>query len=288
MHIGVLPYELRYEINLGVLAIDTLEWLDDHKPPGMYLSDLQAEDHVVVYPSSSRLLKGFGNIKCHVDLLLAEPMSIHGKYYKLIWMLRHKFSNILCRYPSYVSKYANVIQFNPVETWIDDKQLDLTLLQSKAQSCSIIASSKTDLEGHKLRHQVVQAVRQEGLDVKVLGRGYEPFEEKWQGLLPFQYSIVIENEIEPHYFTEKILDAMVCETIPIYWGTANIGEYFDTNGMYVCHSFADIMAVVRDLPIELDQSMRQAVEHNRQVALSYTALYQRIGQAVYKHLNCDN
>ena len=81
---------------------------------------------------------------------------------------------------------------------------------------------------------------------------------------------------------------MVCGTIPIYWGTANIGDYFDTNGMYVCSSFADIMAVVRDLPIELDQRMRQAVEHNRQAARSYTGLPQRISQAVFEHVSRGN
>lgn len=285
MHIGVLPYELRYQADLSLVAISDLTWLNRQVPDGEVLADLSADDQVIVYPSSKRLLKGFGNILCQVGLLLAEPYSIHGKYYRSIWLLRHKFAFILCRYPEYVEKYTNVIQFNPVETWINANQLDIQLMHKKPQLCSIIASDKTDLEGHKLRHQVVEAIQHESLPVSVLGRGYRPFEHKWQGLLPYRYSIVIENGQEPHYFTEKILDAMVCTTIPIYWGTPNIGDYFNTDGMHICNSFNDIITAIRNLTDKPDAQMLQAAEANRQRALAYNDLPQRICIAVSKYVD---
>ena len=86
-------------------------------------------------------------------------------------------------------------------------------------------------------------IKTNNLPVDVLGRGYVPFENKWEGLLPYHYSIVIENAQEPYYFTEKIIDAMMCNTIPIYWGTPNIGDYFDVTGMVICNNVPELISV---------------------------------------------
>jgi hypothetical protein len=46
----------------------------------------------------------------------------------------------------------------------------------------------------------------------------------------FQFSLVIENSSQTHYFTEKLIDCLITKTIPIYYGCPNIAEYFDTTG----------------------------------------------------------
>ena len=45
----------------------------------------------------------------------------------------------------------------------------------------------------------------------------------------FQYSIVIDNELQSNYISEKILDCLVTQTVPIFYGCPNISEYFDTS-----------------------------------------------------------
>ncbi len=67
--------------------------------------------------------------------------------------------------------------------------------------------------------------------VDVLGKGYAPFENKEDGLLPYLFSIVIENCKEPEYFSEKLLDCFFTKTIPIFWGEGNVEEYFDMKGV---------------------------------------------------------
>ncbi len=52
--------------------------------------------------------------------------------------------------------------------------------------------------------------------------------------LPFEhyrYSIVVENGIEPFYFTEKIMNAFAAQTIPIYLGATEIGRFFNADGI---------------------------------------------------------
>ena len=46
-------------------------------------------------------------------------------------------------------------------------------------------------------------------------------------------SIVIENAQYDDYFTEKLTDCFATGTIPVYWGTRNIGDYFNADGIIV-------------------------------------------------------
>jgi len=205
---------------------------------------------------------------------MSEPLVIHGKYYKNIWLLRHKFDYILCRYEKYAASYANVIQFAVVESWVDSSQLRWPPI--KTHNCSLIASEKTHLVGHKLRHAVVDWISTVQADVHVMGRGYQPFDLKQDGLLPYHYSIVIENVPEPDCFTEKLLDCMLCGTLPIYYGPRNIGNYFNLKGIICCHSLAEFQIAIATTVTPPNALQVEAMAENRIIALSYSNLQQRI------------
>ena len=282
--VGILPHDLRYQVKLGCVPLQSLDWPGQVAPKSGTIADLTARDHVVVYPSSKRLLRSFGPLKCKVDLLMSEPLIIHGKYYKNIWLLRHKFNYILCRYQQYAASYANVIQFAVVESWVDGSQLLWPPI--KTHNCSLIASEKTHLVGHKLRHAVVDWVSTVQADVHVMGRGYQPFDLKQDGLLPYHYSVVIENVPEPDCFTEKLLDCMLCGTLPIYYGPKNIGNYFNLKGIMCCESLADFQAAILITANPPTKLQRLAMVENRRAALNYSNVKHRIVDAIrYKDNN---
>ena len=64
-----------------------------------------------------------------------------------------------------------------------------------------------------------------------MGRGYAPFEAKEDGLAPYRASVVIENSREPSYISEKLIDAALCRTLPIYWGAPDVADWFDPAGL---------------------------------------------------------
>ena len=285
MRVGILPYELRYQHDLAKVSVNSLAWPGQDLPSVETLGDLNEDDHVVVYPSSKRLLRGFGKVRCKVDLILAEPLAIHKRYYQSIWLLRHKFNTIYCRYGYYSKRYKNVVKFAVVDSWVDGNLVDSTLIKTK--SCSIIASGKKDLKGHKLRHQIIAWVKKSGVDVDALGRGFKSFEFKQEGLLPYRHSVVIENVQEPDYFTEKLLDCMLCGTMPIYWGAPNISEYFDPVGMHICLTYDDLVDAIEliDSAQQFSPTSKQrtAMDANRKCALNLSHLKLRIVDAVYTH-----
>ena len=43
----------------------------------------------------------------------------------------------------------------------------------------------------------------------------------------YMFHICIENFSTPHYFSEKIINPLLCGNTPIYWGCKNIHSYFD-------------------------------------------------------------
>jgi Glycosyltransferase family 10 (fucosyltransferase) C-term len=115
-------------------------------------------------------------------------------------------------------------------------------LITKTKFCSIIVSSKRFMPGHYYRHQLIQAILQTGLPIDIYGAGgqmYARGDKRVKGPFPadhgtvpyldYRYSICIENMISNYYFSEKIINPLLYNTIPIYLGCRNIDEYLPTH-----------------------------------------------------------
>lgn len=132
----------------------------------------------------------------------------------------------------------------------------------KTKQLSLIASKKKQLVGHKLRHKIARSIRDQDVKADVIGGGYKPFEHKADGLAPYRYSVVIENSRQFGYFTEKLIDALLLKTVPIYWGAPDIRMYFDTRGMIVCQNEAEILDAISRLSENDYESRRAFTEKN--------------------------
>jgi hypothetical protein len=145
-------------------------------------------------------------------------------------------------------------------------------LHIKSQMASIIASRHRTFEGQHLRHAVVDRYRDQ-LDA-VLGNGYQPIEDKLEGLADFRYTVVIENVRRNYYFTEKLIDAFVTGTIPIYWGCPAIGRFFNTDGMIVCETLEDVGLALASASEADYQRRLPAITENLKIAASGYADWQ--------------
>jgi hypothetical protein len=72
------------------------------------------------------------------------------------------------------------------------------------------------------------------------------------------FSVVVENDFYDNYYTEKITDCFATGTIPVYLGSPNIGDVFDTNGIISMNAEFDI----NTLTPELYESKLDAVRKN--------------------------
>jgi hypothetical protein len=67
-----------------------------------------------------------------------------------------------------------------------------------------------------------------------------------------KFSIAFENSSSSGYTTEKLVNALVARTIPIYWGNPDVGKEFNENRFINCHAYKNFDEVVARVK-EIDQ-----------------------------------
>jgi hypothetical protein len=62
---------------------------------------------------------------------------------------------------------------------------------------------------------------------------------KWKTVSQYKYSLVIENSTDDYYISEKIFDALICGSMPIYHGSDKIFEIIPKEWFYYLPSLDD-------------------------------------------------
>lgn len=247
--VAVMPYGLKLGIRPTHLPLDVMDWPlgQPKRLQGKRLGDLARHDHLIIFPSGTAHVRlGFGT-KAKVSMMVVEPTALHRRHFERLKRSHSKFHRVMSANEAFLASVPNGLFLPFGTTWVPGwRDLDVT----KNRMVSLIASSKQDLEGHVLRHETVEWASAHGVDMDVMGRGYKPFTNKSDGLAPYRYSVVIENVREPNYFTEKLLDSILCECVPIYWGCPNIDRFMDTEGMIQCHSAKELRAAINGASID--------------------------------------
>ena len=138
-----------------------------------------------------------------------------------------------------------MINANHGEKMLDASKRDFDFLQNfvrpeKKHQLSVFCSTKSFTPGHAARLRFVRELKQHfGDRLAWFGNGVNPLKEKWFGLEPYEYTIVLENQSASHVLTEKIQDAFLALSKPIYWGAPEARDLFPEK------SFAEID--IRDL-----------------------------------------
>lgn len=134
----------------------------------------------------------------------------------------------------------------PQTWWLSLDYSDLVSLNypKKSHRISFVDSGRAELSGHINRLNALQDIINKIPDIHAYGRITQnrenegifktslPFREKEKAFLDYKYAVTIENGQTPYYFSEKIVDPMLCWTTPIYWGCSNIDKYFP-KGSYI-------------------------------------------------------
>lgn len=280
MSIGIVPYKLRKTKKLGQLHIDQLVWSGKKPSNALQVRDLEKNDHIVIFPYSKTILTASTQVNCKVSLVIFEPRAVQARYYNIIPILRFLYHKILVRDPKLASKYNNVHSLALAMLLIETDNLRLPDF-SQRRGISLIASMKNDLEGHKLRHKLISFDKSHAHQLLTpLGRAYEQFDDMVAALAPFRYSVVIENCIETHLFTEKILNCLACKTIPIYWGHETIKQYFDTSNWLFFNDLEDGYEKIKFASSGEHIVSDDKIHENFVQAKSYKNLYARMSEKI--------
>jgi hypothetical protein len=236
--------------------------------------DINSQDYdIAIYTDRMGYISDIDESKSNY-LWLIEPPVINGENYSKITEISHKFKKVFSYNYSIKDRIDNFEFIPHCGTWLRNEDIGL---HDKDKNISYIYSDKQWNAGHRLRHNFSSLLKEKNTNVDHLGSGSDkPIDFKINGLKDYRFSIVIENSVENDYFTEKIIDCFLSGTIPIYWGTKNIGNYFDENGIVMLpnidewgFNFDSAIDLINTLDINYYNERLSSVAKNFNIAQKY-------------------
>jgi hypothetical protein len=117
------------------------------------------------------------------------------------------------------------------KTYDELSDLSLDKIIAKNDKVSFVTSNSNINPPHQLRLNFIEYMKAQAFDFALYGRGFQPLDDKFDGIYPYKYTIAAENFISNDYFTEKIIDAFLSWSMPVYYGCPNITDYFPAESM---------------------------------------------------------
>jgi hypothetical protein len=272
MAIVLLPFGKpeRHRERLAELLIDDSMRLQGDLTGRKSLGDLSSSDHLILGASSRTLTASQSGLKCHVSLLLQEPVAIKPRSYTFCRLFGHRYHRILTHSSMLLSKLSNARFTVHGGAFVSTAGV---LKPLKQHRISMVASSKNSTIGHRLRHRIAAWSKESATDLKLFGTAYLRVEDKREAHDKYFFSVCIENSRTSGYFTEKLIDSFLCRSLPIYWGAPDIAHFFDPRGMICCSSETELQNVIQNVT-EADYQVRLPyLEENIHRAIGVSDFY---------------
>lgn len=122
-------------------------------------------------------------------------------------------------------------------------------LQKKKFACMVVSNAKAK-ERIAFFHELSK-YRQVDSGGRYLNNIGGPVANKMEFIKGYKFVISFENSSHPGYTTEKLIEPMLVNSIPVYWGNTEVGKDFNTNSFLHVNQYASYKEVI-DHMIELD------------------------------------
>lgn len=176
--------------------------------------------------------------------------------------------------------------FNPPGSNIPWTKPDQYRIPEKNKVCSMIASAKNMTSGHRKRIEIASRLKNV-IDVfggaagtSRIGTGIGPKGDWWrskdEALAPYMFSIVIENASYSNYYTEKITDCFALGTVPIYWGSPDIGRDFNSEGIIQWNDEFNPKILTRELYESKFSAVLDNLERVKKLKFSDDDIFEKI------------
>jgi hypothetical protein len=156
---------------------------------------------------------------------------------------------------------------------------------SKTGNVSFIGSLEHPDEGpYRVRREIAQYVLSRG-DVECYGKGIRPIAGKQEAIAPYRFSIAMENATTDDYFSEKLVDCLLMETVPVYYGCPGISKLFDPRGLITFSTRDELARILDELTPARYEQLRPFVLENKAKVVSerwhnHAGLFARLAEGL--------
>lgn len=186
------------------------------------------DDVAKVVPNRIELLKC---PRKNTIFVTTEPSSItrygRGFAQQFHYLITNQDAKILPHPNAFRSQTGNIWMYG--EDYDTMKKMDVC---HKSKKISTICSNKQQGHtGHQQRYLFTKQLEQEIPELERFGRGFRWIDKKAEALDAYEFHVAIENQIGENIWTEKLADAFLGYTVPIYCGCPNVYDYFPKDSL---------------------------------------------------------
>jgi len=210
-------------------------------------------------------------------LVTTEPSTItrYGRGFA------KQFNYLITNQDEKVLPHPNAIRSQTGNVWYYGKDYDAIVNvthPTKTKKISTVCSNKQQGHTiHKLRYEFTKIMEERIPKLKRFGKGFKWIETKAEALDDYEFHVAIENHFAPHVWTEKLADAFLGFTVPIYYGCPNVYDYFPEDSLIqidiydVEGSIAKIKEII-SIEGEYERRLDAVKEARRRVIEEYNLL----------------
>lgn len=178
--------------------------------------------------------------------------------------------------------------------WMD--KLDFwnydNLINKKFEKTKGISSCITRLKDNNsetclypVRYEIAEMVSTELPFIDMYGYGDERFKEgeKSAALVDYKFNLVIENEYQNNWITEKFYDCVLTDTIPIYFGCKNIKSVYPEDGYILIediNNLEQIKNLLENINNNLESIYKSKIENLRKIKQRYFREYNLLNKII--------
>lgn len=123
-------------------------------------------------------------------------------------------------------------------------------LAKKKEFCSFVYSNYLADDRRKVLLDAINTYKKVNSGGRYLNNTGGPVENKVEFEMNHKFCMAIENSCRDGYTTDRIVNAVMANAIPIYWGNPAIGREFNTKRFLNCHqynSFEEVVARIKEI-----------------------------------------
>lgn len=141
-------------------------------------------------------------------------------------------------------------------SWLDDPfvqpPIDAAATLSSKEGFSALVVSNGDTPTRNRIHDLLETYQPVASGGRFRNNVGGPVADKAAFIRRYKFSVAAENSSYPGYVTEKLVQALQAETIPIYWGDPDVGTDFNTRRFVNAHDYATDEALLARI-VEIDR-----------------------------------
>lgn len=193
-----------------------------------------------------------------------------------------KMSHIFTRRKKILEECDNAVLHPFGDCWLSPEPKHLWTGKEISVSFTTTNKYREGVDGYAIRHQIVSSLNRirdiDSLPFYYYASSRLPccpeisdyvLGNKRDIMFRHAFHVAIENSRCDNFFTEKLVDCFISKTIPIYFGTRDIGDFFNTDGMLIFNNMNDLTNILGSLDEGMYKSMKDAAEDNYHRAKQY-------------------